>query len=102
MRPNQLLPMPQYTGPIFDGDTHIVEKDWSMFETYLPKKYHHDWLIHNKIDADGKFSAWIGQRPVLKSEGNAEGLVPPLVTLIQNAGGRRKAKSAGGDPEYSI
>ena len=77
MRPNQLLPIPQFKGPIFDGDTHITEKDWSMFATYLPKKYHHDWLIHDKIDANGKFSAWIGQRPVLKSEGNAEGLVPP-------------------------
>ncbi len=31
-----------------------------------------------------------------------EGLMPPLVTLLQNPGSRRKAKGAGDDPEYLI
>jgi len=77
MRPNQLLPIPQYQGPIFDGDTHIMEKDFSMFEKYLPKKYHKDWLIQRKFGPDGEFATYIGERKSDISETNAEGLVPP-------------------------
>ena len=77
MRPNQLLPIPAYKGPIFDGDTHISEKDFSMFEKYLPKKYHKDWLIQRKFGPDGEFATYIGERKSDISETNAEGLVPP-------------------------
>ena len=33
---------PEYTGPIFDGDTHLYETEdaWSR---YLPKKFAADW-----------------------------------------------------------
>ena len=38
IRPNQLMPIPDYKGPIFDGDTHLSEKHFSMFEKYVPNK----------------------------------------------------------------
>jgi len=77
IRPNQLLPIPDYKGPIFDGDTHITEQDFSMFEKYLPKKYHKDWLITRKFGPDGRFGTFIGERRVENSEAHPEGLVPP-------------------------
>ena len=77
MRANQLLPIPQFKGPIFDGDTHISGEDIGLFEKYLPKKYHKDWLIHRKVGADGQYATYIGDRKVEISEANADGLVPP-------------------------
>ena len=77
MRPNQLLPIPEYRGPIFDGDTHIVEKDFSFLRGYLPQKYHQDWLIEKRYGPDGRYGTFIGQRRQENSEANPEDLVPP-------------------------
>lgn len=66
-----------YEGPIFDGDTHIHEKDWSMIERYLPKRFHEGWLVTKKFGPDGEFSNYVGPRKSEINESNPEGLVPP-------------------------
>lgn len=69
--------LPVYSGPIFDADTHIYEKDYSFFREYLPREYHKDWLLERKYGPDGNFGLYIGERKVENAEANADGLVPP-------------------------
>lgn len=69
--------VPTYDGPIFDGDTHIQEKDYSFFSKYLPEKYHGDWLPSRKHGPDGRFGLFVGDRRVENAEIQASGLIPP-------------------------
>jgi len=75
---NQQDSAPAYSGPIFDGDTHLYETEdaWSR---YLPKQYEKDWRYHFKIDEDGYRALYIGERKVEVSAGyyDAEGRIPP-------------------------
>ena len=69
--------MVNYTGPIFDSDSHIHEKDFSFFERYLPEQYRAEWLLKRKRGGDGRFGLHLGDRYLENSECNPEGLVPP-------------------------
>jgi predicted TIM-barrel fold metal-dependent hydrolase len=66
-----------YTGPIFDADTHIHERDYSFFARYLPAEFRERWTIDRKTGPDGRFGLHIGDRYLENSEANPEGLVPP-------------------------
>ncbi|MGE0388459.1 MAG: amidohydrolase family protein [Gammaproteobacteria bacterium] len=66
-----------YTGPIFDGDSHIHERDFDFMAGYLPQKFHARWLPRRKVGPDGRYGLHIGDRMVENSESNPEGLVPP-------------------------
>lgn len=69
-----------YSGPIFDGDTHIQEKDFSFLPDYVPKALHADWLPWQGWGPDGEYSTWVGterKRRMTHSEANPEGHVPP-------------------------
>lgn len=66
-----------YNGPIFDGDTHVQEKDFEFFKDYLPKSLHAEWLPRYDWDADGEYSAFVGHKPATNLEANPEGHVPP-------------------------
>ncbi|MDO7833461.1 amidohydrolase family protein [Sphingobium sp. HBC34] len=68
---------PHYDGPIFDGDTHIQEKDYSFFEKYLPEKYHAEWLPARKYGPDGSFGLYIGDTKAENAELQPGGLIPP-------------------------
>lgn len=76
--------VPVYNGPIFDGDTHIHEKDFSFFEKHLPEKYHHDWLPAYKHGPDG-YGMYIGRHivPTTPGETREDGLMPPPGMLKQ-------------------
>ena len=75
--------MTTYDGPIFDGDTHVYEKDYDFFRTYLPKKFHADWLPARKFGRDGEFGFYIGERKVENFEADEEGRVPPPGKLME-------------------
>jgi predicted TIM-barrel fold metal-dependent hydrolase len=68
---------PVYNGPIFDGDSHIQERDFSMFEKYLPKKYHKDWLIKTGYNAEGKYTVFLGDTEMHNFEISDNDLVFP-------------------------
>src|SRR5262249_28226907 len=68
---------PDYTDPIFDGDSHIFEPDFAFFEHYLPKELHARWLVSARYSADGRFGIHGGERFVENAEYNAEGTIPP-------------------------
>jgi predicted TIM-barrel fold metal-dependent hydrolase len=68
--------MSTYDGPIFDGDSHIFEKDFDFFEQYLPKQYHERWLPARKIGPSG-YGFYVGDRLVANFEIDPSGLVPP-------------------------
>ena len=68
---------PVYTGPIFDGDTHIQEKDLSLFQKYLPEKYHKDWLPARKHGPDGRFGLYVGDTRVENADIREDGKIPP-------------------------
>jgi predicted TIM-barrel fold metal-dependent hydrolase len=53
----------RYTGPIFDGDTHLYETA-DAFTRYLPKEIAADWGPHYKVGDDGQFALYIGPRKV--------------------------------------
>jgi predicted TIM-barrel fold metal-dependent hydrolase len=91
---NARQPIPEYSGPIFDGDTHIVEKDYGFFKSYLPQKYHADWLIHRGYGADGRFGTFIGKRRQENSEANPQGLVPPPGKLKEWLRAMKEGKSS--------
>ena len=93
VRPNQLLPLPDFKGPIFDGDTHIIEPDFSMFDKYLPKKYHKDWLISKKYGPDGVYGTYVGDRRAENSEANPEGLIAPPGKLKEWLKAMKEGKS---------
>jgi predicted TIM-barrel fold metal-dependent hydrolase len=66
----------KYTGPIFDADSHIQEANFDMMAKYLPKKFHEDWLIKSKYDANGEYSLFLGNHKVDNVE-IADGVVFP-------------------------
>ena len=68
--------MSSYDGPIFDGDSHIFEKDFGFFKQYLPKKYHERWLPARKVGRDG-YGFYVGDQLVANFEIDPSGLVPP-------------------------
>lgn len=92
MQAEQALSIPEYTGPIFDGDTHIVEADYEFFKTYLPKQYHQDWLPQLKVGGEG-FGLYIGDRMVHNAEANPDGLVPPPGKLKEWLKAMKEGKS---------
>lgn len=61
-------PAPRYTGPIFDADSHIQEKDFSFMAEYLPKKFHKDWLVQTKYGEDGQYNMYLGDHKVENTE----------------------------------
>ncbi len=67
-----------YSGPIFDADTHIHERDFDFFKEYLPEKYHEDWLIRYARGEYG-YGLYVGKTPVMPSmdEINEDGSIPP-------------------------
>lgn len=66
-----------YTGPIFDCDSHIHERDYDFMKRYLSAELHEKWLPARKVGPDGRFGLHIGDRMVENAESNAQGLVPP-------------------------
>lgn len=66
-----------YSGPIFDCDSHIHERDFSFFERFLPQEFHERWLLARKYGPDGRFGLHLGSRYLENSESNPDGLVPP-------------------------
>jgi predicted TIM-barrel fold metal-dependent hydrolase len=69
--------MTAYDGPIFDCDTHIVEKNFDFFKDYLPSRLHQDWLPAAKVGPDGRFGLFIGDTRVENYDFHPDGLVPP-------------------------
>jgi predicted TIM-barrel fold metal-dependent hydrolase len=67
----------EYSGPIFDGDSHIQEEGFAFFERLLPKSLHEKWLVAARYNADGRFGIHVGERFVENAEANPEGLIPP-------------------------
>jgi hypothetical protein len=82
-----------YSGPIFDGDTHVQEKDFSFMEKYLPRQYHAKWLPTRKVGPDGEFGLHVGDRRAQNTESNAEGLVPPPGRLKEWLRAMKEGKS---------
>ena len=76
--------MTTYNGPIFDGDTHVWEKDFDFMKEYLPKKYHEKWLVGRKYGPDGRFGMHVGDRRVENYDGqDEEGRIPPPGKLME-------------------
>jgi predicted TIM-barrel fold metal-dependent hydrolase len=73
----EFKPAKVYTGPIFDCDSHIHERDYEFMKDYLPGELHAQWLPARKVGPDGRFGLHLGDRMVENAEANAEGLVPP-------------------------
>jgi predicted TIM-barrel fold metal-dependent hydrolase len=69
---------PTYTGPIFDGDTHVLECA-DAFSRYLPRQFRKDWGYHWKTGDDGEYALYVGHRKIEVSAGyyTEDGRVPP-------------------------
>src|SRR5579862_5820798 len=65
-----------YNGPIFDCDSHIIEKDFDFFKDYVPKKYQNTMPVR-KRGADGKYGIYVGEQRVTNYDFEPGGLVPP-------------------------
>jgi hypothetical protein len=50
--------MQQYSGPIFDGDTHIYEQA-DAYSRYLPEKYRKALEVRH-VEEDGKYPLYVG------------------------------------------
>ena len=48
-----------FSGPIFDGDTHLYETP-DAFSRYLPAKFSKDWSYEWKTGDDGEFALYVG------------------------------------------
>jgi predicted TIM-barrel fold metal-dependent hydrolase len=59
---------PIYTGPIFDADSHIQEKNFDFMAEYLPRKFHEKWLVSSKYGPDGQYGMYIGEHRVDNTE----------------------------------
>jgi len=90
---NRAEGMPTYEGAIFDGDTHIWERDYGFMAEYLPKTYHEHWLPARKVGKDGRFGLHVGDRMVENAESNAQGLVPPPGRLKEWLKAMKEGKS---------
>jgi len=66
-----------YSGPIFDGDSHLHEASLDFFERFLPVEHRSRWQLARKQGPDGRFGLHLGERYLENSEANPEGLVPP-------------------------
>lgn len=86
-------PTKVYTGPIFDCDSHIHERDYDFMKKYLPAELHAEWLPARKVGPDGRFGLHIGDRMVENAESNAEGLVPPPGKLKEWLQAMKEGKS---------
>ena len=84
---------PRYEGPIFDCDSHIVERSFEFMKQYLPKALHADWLLERRYGPDGRFGLFIGERRVTNSEANEQGLVPPPGKLKEWLKAMKEGKS---------
>jgi predicted TIM-barrel fold metal-dependent hydrolase len=82
-----------YTGPIFDCDSHIWERDFDFMRTYLPAELHEDWLVARKVGPDGRYGVHVGNRMVENAESNAQGLVPPPGKLKEWLRAMKEGKS---------
>jgi len=82
-----------YQGLIFDGDTHIWERDYGFMKEYLPRQYHGEWLPARKAGPDGRFGLHVGERMVENAESNAQGLVPPPGRLKEWLKAMKEGKS---------
>jgi predicted TIM-barrel fold metal-dependent hydrolase len=69
-------PAPAYSGPIFDSDSHIQERDFSFMAKYLPRKFHEKWLVTSRYDDQGEYSMFLGDHKVDNTE-IADGVVFP-------------------------
>ena len=69
---------PVFTGPIFDGDTHLYETP-DAFSRYLPEKFKKDWSYEWRVGADGEYALYVGRQKVEVSAGYfaEDGRVPP-------------------------
>ena len=67
-----------YSGPIFDGDTHLYEVP-DAYSRYLPEKFRKDWSYQWKVGDDGEYAQYVGARKIEVSAGynKADGRVPP-------------------------
>ena len=67
-----------YSGPIFDGDTHLYEVP-DAYSRYLPEKFKKDWSYQWKVSDYGEYAQYVGARKVEVSAGynKADGRVPP-------------------------
>lgn len=85
---------PTYSGPIFDGDSHIYEQD-DAFLRYLPAAYREKWGITGRTDDQGEYSLYVGDRKAETTAGymSADGRVPApgrlkdFLTAIKNGYG---------------
>ena len=82
-----------YTGPIFDCDSHIWERDFDFLNKYLPRDLHAEWLVARKVGPDGRFGLHVGDRMVENAEANAQGLVPPPGRLKEWLQAMKEGKS---------
>ena len=67
-----------YTGPIFDGDTHLYETP-DAYSRYLPEQFKKDWGYQWKVGDDGEYALYVGHRKIEVSAGYfaEDGRVPP-------------------------
>jgi predicted TIM-barrel fold metal-dependent hydrolase len=68
---------PLYTGPIFDADSHIQERDFGFMARYTPKRFHEDWLVQSRYDENGEYSLFLGQHKVDNTEISDGVVFPP-------------------------
>ena len=69
--------MALYDGPIFDGDTHILEDGLDFFKAYVPKEHHEALLPWQGVGPSGEYGLHVGSRRVLNHDIHPEGLVAP-------------------------
>ena len=84
---------PLYSGPIFDCDSHIHERDYDFMRRYLPAELQADWLVARKVGPDGRFGLHVGDRMVENAESNSQGLVPPPGKLKEWLRAMKEGKS---------
>ena len=92
MNATPATPAPAYTGPIFDADTHVIERDLAFFEEYLPPSLHADWLPRIGDGPEG-YGMYVGPRRVHNNESNPDGLVPPPGRLKEWLRAMKEGKS---------
>jgi len=76
-RSEETIAAPDYSGPIFDADTHVIETA-DAFTRYFPEDLKADWGIEAKYGPDGQFAYYVGPRKVEISADHLdpEGKVP--------------------------
>ncbi len=85
-------PVPAYTGPIFDADTHVIERDLAFFQDYLPAALHERWLPRIGDGPEG-YGMYVGPRRVHTNESTPDGLVPPPGRLKEWLKAMKEGKS---------